>query len=111
MTRDKKITDKQLKKEIKNNQSLKKIASRYGYSFPSQTLRDRAEKLGYRKNYIAKVRKQGGANVYIPRKVLEKADVEFVEKEDSKAIAYSFHNSDEGLALKMHSDHWRKINK
>ena len=115
MSNEKKITDEQLEKEIRKGRSQKEIAYDRGYSYPSKTLSDRAEDLGYKKNYVAKVRSDSGVNIYVPpsqlQEVMEKSGAEFVDKNGDDALAYSFVRvtNDGCLVLKPYSKPWRKV--
>lgn len=70
MGREKKISDEQLEKEIRNGKNQKQIAHDYGYQHPSRALSQRIQKLGYRKNNKLSVEDWGGAKISVPSGVL-----------------------------------------
>lgn len=112
---DKKITDEQLEEEIRKGRTQKEIAYDHGFGYPSATLSHRAEKLGYKKNRVSKIRSDGGVNVYINKsfvsEMLDKADESLVDKNGDDALAYEFVrvSNDGCLILKPHSRPWRTI--
>lgn len=65
MNKKKKITDKQLEKEIRKGKTEKQIAYDNGYVYPSSTLNRRIRNLGYKKNQKIYVKKMGSAQWYL----------------------------------------------
>lgn len=73
MGQNKKITDEQLKKELKNGKTYKQVCHEYGYGYPSRKLEQRMRNLGYRKNSNTSVDNYNGMKPYVPSSKLEKA--------------------------------------
>lgn len=115
MSREKKVSDEQLRKEIEQGKTFKQIAYSHGYGYPSETLSARVKELGYESNRLAKIRKDGGVNIYVRpddlEEALDKSGVKPVEKDGSDALSYSVVrvSNDGCIILKPHGSKWRKI--
>jgi len=104
MPSSKKITDEELRNEIRKSKSMKEIAYEYGYSHPSGTLHQRIRSLGFEKlnklnmmetgaslslnkGQISKIRERKGIDgqLFFDRKVKDNGDV-VLEFHDSEYI-------------------------
>lgn len=111
---EQKITDEQLEKEIQKDKTAKEIAYQYGFGYPSATLSERADKLGYERNRMAKIRQDGGVNIYMKQSViedmLELSEKELLERNGDQHFAYRLLTvQDDGcLVLKPEDSVWRQ---
>jgi len=66
MSKQPKITEKQLKQELQKNKNISEIAKQYGYKKTSRALSDKRRSLGFVKNYNLTARSdRGGYNIYL----------------------------------------------
>lgn len=106
MGQNKKITDKQLKKELKKGKTYKQIAQEYGYRFPSRTLSQRIRDLGFEKNSKLSFYESGGANFSTTSNTIN----ELLRKnglEDADKVYYNYDVENGSLVIRFYSKEWR----
>jgi len=115
MNKEQKITDEQLKQEIENGKTMRQIAHEYGFGYPSSSLSHRVEEVGYAKNKVAKIRSDGGVNIYLPPKTVEQSlennGNSKVLKDGDEAFAYQVLRvtGDGCIVLKPEDGVWRNL--
>lgn len=72
MSTNKKITDEQLKKEIRKGKTERQIANDNGYGYPSGRLNQRIRELGFEKNQKLNVKSSGAAQFYLSSNPMQK---------------------------------------
>jgi len=95
-----KITDEQLKKEIKKGKTEKEIAYDNGYGYPSSALNRRLNELGFDKNSKLTQQGAGGATSYWGKNIYHRLarQKEFNPNEDTLFLKISEHE-DSGKAV------------
>jgi len=72
MSKEPKITEKQLRQELQKNKNITEIAKEYGYKKTSRALSDKRRSLGFVKNYNLTARSdRGGDNIYLKNDPVE----------------------------------------
>jgi len=95
---EQKISTEKLEEEIRDGKTVKQIAHRYGYGYPSRPLNQRIRDLGYSRLSKFNFYSSGGANVSITGKTmdeaLDKCGIERESHEDN--VFYTADVSDAG---------------
>jgi len=99
----KKISDEQLEKELKeNNKTEKEIAYEYGYGYPSRTLHERIRDLGFNARQSVNFQESGGLLLYLNPGVRESLEIE-------EPAFFQIENAEDGeVTLTFHGQKWRK---
>jgi len=114
MSKEPKITQEQLKKQLENGKSYKQIAHEKGYGYPSRRLSDKVRDLGYKKNQSLSIRKGsgndycGGSNFYVAPSVLQDSLEKKGLEESDNLFFKSWTNEKGNIEIEPTKEMWRK---
>lgn len=119
---DRKISDEELEKQIRQGKEMKQIAYDFGYGYPSKTLSERVKDLGYRNNHRFTIQDWGGATISLDSNTIEQASelsgVEPQEVDDKQKLyksnrvvlePESFELREGDVVLRFHDGAWRRV--
>ena len=107
--KQKPITEEQLKKELKQNKTIREVAREYGYSTDSNALSKKKGKLDLKKNYSLSARNDGyGFDLFIKGKKIREA-LERKGLLDADEVFYSYEITKKGnILIKPTESMWRE---
>lgn len=108
---EKKITDEQLKQEIRKGKTEKEIAHDNGYGYPSGRLNQRIRELGYEKNQKLTLQSNGGATFYLSDDTMKKlAEDKDIDLQDTDKVFFEKTFKDNGvMELEITKDSFKQV--
>ena len=112
MSKNKKITDEELKQEIKKGKTEKEIAYDNGYGYPSSTLNQHIHELGFTSNQKITLKDNCAGQFYLGSEPMGKmADQKGIEltEEDKVFFKQVGEIQDGRITLEMTTDSFREV--